>query len=90
MERFDVVVQPRGANEQGGLCGFGDPSTRRHHFAWCDGLGHFAEGWRHLNEPVTREVVHGTHDGYSNHRCRCDACRAAETIYRRGRRLAWA
>jgi hypothetical protein len=36
-------------------------------------------------------IVHGTHDGYNNHGCRCTACKAAGSRYQRenGSRNAW-
>lgn len=30
---------------------------------------------------VTREAWHGTYNGYSNHKCRCDDCRAAGALF---------
>lgn len=32
-----------------------------------------------------RDIVHGTFDGYNNHVCRCDACKAAGKEYRLSR-----
>lgn len=31
------------------------------------------------------DIVHGTHDGYNNHGCRCLRCREAGTMYRLSR-----
>jgi hypothetical protein len=33
----------------------------------------------------TKELIHGTHDGYVNRGCRCDECKAAAAGYRAGR-----
>ena len=35
---------------------------------------------------MSDETWHGTPGGYTNHRCRCDACRAALRDYQRDRR----
>jgi len=32
---------------------------------------------------MTSAIVHGTYDGYNNHSCRCDECKAAATEYRK-------
>lgn len=32
---------------------------------------------------MTRAITHGTWNAYSNHRCRCDACRQAGSRYRK-------
>lgn len=32
---------------------------------------------------MSEERWHGTIGGYTNHACRCDGCRAAQTEYRR-------
>lgn len=31
-----------------------------------------------------KPIVHGTADGYRNHRCRCPACREAHRLYHQG------
>lgn len=35
------------------------------------------------SQPTTRERWHGTAGGYTNHACRCDACRRAWNDYHR-------
>jgi len=35
---------------------------------------------------MTDEAWHGTTGGYTNHKCRCDACRGALREYQRARR----
>lgn len=40
-----------------------------------------------MTEPATHDAVprwHGTTGGYTNHKCRCDGCRAAWAEYTRG------
>ena len=32
---------------------------------------------------LAKPIVHGTDDGYKNHGCRCAACRAAHTMWKR-------
>lgn len=60
---------------------------------WCK--AHYQRWWKDgdpMPDVPVREVVgedglsdddprHGTYNGYSNHDCRCDACRAANTVY---------
>lgn len=36
---------------------------------------------RWLNGPPMTPVPHGTRGGYTNHRCRCTLCRAAQAMY---------
>lgn len=33
----------------------------------------------------TKEIVHGTYDGYNHHKCRCEECKEARREYRRRR-----
>jgi len=35
---------------------------------------------------MTATLVHGTHNAYSNYRCRCQQCRAFKVRYNRARR----
>jgi len=42
--------------------------------------------WKLLNDP--RDPRHGTLNGYINHGCRCDRCKAANTEYQAGVREA--
>lgn len=66
--------------------------TGRLRRGWCE--MHYARWYRHgdpLISLTSRELVHGTHDGYQNHKCRCDSCRQAFAQYIRERnwRLGW-
>lgn len=60
-----------------GLCSAHGHRVRVHG----DVLADKAIGWR-------SEIIHGTYDGYANHRCRCEACTKANTDYYRERRHA--
>lgn len=44
---------------------------------------HYREQWRANN---TTPIKHGTLHGYTNRRCRCEACTAAQAKYNAARR----
>lgn len=73
-----------------------DPATKIAHAVWswsavrrdeelakCQVLCKACHAVKTAAENAVEEIPHGTHSGYSKHRCKCDDCRAAHALYQR-------